>query len=54
MYTPALVCLLAREDMRDTSQGYLIVDGGPEIRTKGLEIRTRGPGNGQEVPEVGA
>ena len=40
-YTPALVCLLAR-DIAETSQGHLTVDRGPEIGTRGLYLS--GPG----------
>lgn len=39
--TPALVCLIAR-DMRDANQGQQMVYGGPEIRTRGLELCQRG------------
>jgi hypothetical protein len=36
-YTPALVCLLARE-MRNANQGHLTVDESPEIGTRGLSL----------------
>lgn len=39
--TPALVCLIARA-MRDANQGHQTVYGGPEIRTRGLELCQRG------------
>lgn len=47
-YNSTLVCLLAR-DMQVTSQGHPMLDGGAEVRVRGLEnelegleIRTRG------------
>jgi len=47
-YTPALVCLLAR-DMRDTNQGHLTVDGGLEIGTGGLWLCQIGLARRQSV-----